>query len=88
MENALVVDLYSRKRQIFLKSYTFTKKEPAFHEKVKKTMGKVKDKVVKKITINKKMSNRERKRDESSCPSSFLGFFKRLMTCTTKVNVA
>ncbi|XP_077214082.1 uncharacterized protein LOC143848920 [Tasmannia lanceolata] len=86
-----VVDSYSC-RQMYLRSYTFSKKE-SVQEKTRKCLGKVKEKVGLRRKVkgggggNRKRCLALRKVRELSCATLF-SIFNRLLSCTTTIDVA
>ncbi|OAY51741.1 uncharacterized protein LOC110613643 [Manihot esculenta] len=83
-------------RQMYLRSYTFSRKE-SVSEKTKKCIGKVKERIKNRSSLSSSSSSKashvEKKRfvkGESlrrvSCAALF-SMFKRLLSCTAKVDV-
>ncbi|XP_057543448.1 uncharacterized protein LOC130821674 [Amaranthus tricolor] len=83
-------------RQIYLKSYTFTRKE-SVNEKTKKCIGRVKERVVNGSSSKKRSSNesknelnKEKKSiknvKEVSC-STLKSIFRKLLFCSASVDV-
>ncbi|KAL9239257.1 hypothetical protein vseg_013597 [Gypsophila vaccaria] len=66
-------------RQLYLRSYTFTRKE-SVNEKTKKCFGRVKERVVKR----RKTKTKEVK--EVSC-AAIKAFFRKLLLCSASVDV-
>ncbi|XP_058109887.1 uncharacterized protein LOC131253077 [Magnolia sinica] len=83
-----VVDSYSC-RQMYLRSYTFSRKETV-HERTTKCFGRVRKKVVSQAKKEKNRSGRKfvgmRKVGEISC-AALCSIFHRLLSCTTSVDV-
>ncbi|GAV71404.1 hypothetical protein CFOL_v3_14898 [Cephalotus follicularis] len=81
-------------RQMYLKSYTFSRKE-SVPQKTKKCFGRVKDRVKNKRkkrkgknrSVVKKRCLVQWRAKEVSCAALF-SIFGRLLSCTTKVDVA
>ncbi|KAK1285420.1 hypothetical protein QJS10_CPB20g00818 [Acorus calamus] len=97
-----VADSYSC-RQMFLRSYTFSKKETV-GERTKKCLGKVKEKVVMRTTKTRNSTNcegkenlKKRRRRKGRCVvvrrvgevtcAAFQSVFHRLLSCSTTVDV-
>ncbi|KAK6926879.1 hypothetical protein RJ641_008598 [Dillenia turbinata] len=85
-------------RQLYLRSYTFSRKETV-PEKTKKCLDKVKDRVVNRSSGKRKTSNSNSKpkikrkcvviwkAKEVTC-TALMSVFRRLLFCTTQVDVA
>ncbi|EEF29562.1 uncharacterized protein LOC8278046 [Ricinus communis] len=85
---ARVVDSRSC-RQMYLRSYTFSRKE-SFEEKTKKRFGKVRERINRGISRKRSSSDGEREYSLRRVPcAALLSMFRRLMvSCTTKVDIA
>ncbi|XP_058100110.1 uncharacterized protein LOC131244620 [Magnolia sinica] len=89
-----VVESYSC-RQMYLRSYTFSKKE-SVHVRTRKCIGRVKERVVPRTT-KRKGGGRKRKRRRKRCVvlrkvreltcAALVTIFQRLLSCTTSVDV-
>ncbi|KAJ9188937.1 hypothetical protein P3X46_000286 [Hevea brasiliensis] len=90
-------------RQLYLRSYTFSRKE-SVPEKAKKCIGKVKERIKNKRSSRQRSSSSSPSSSKASNNSEKIGFgkrdsfrrvpcaalfsmFKRLLSCTTKVDV-
>ncbi|XP_057479135.1 uncharacterized protein LOC130766475 isoform X2 [Actinidia eriantha] len=74
-------------RQLYLRSYTFSRKE-SVPEKTRKCLGRVREKVVLYRTERKSRGSDSvaRRAKEVSC-AALSAVFRRLLSCTTKVDV-
>ncbi|KAH7667727.1 hypothetical protein IHE45_12G078000 [Dioscorea alata] len=86
-ESPRVVDSYSC-RQMYLRSYTFSKKE-TINEKTRKCLAKVKVKMMNnKRNEKKKMKMKNKKKDCVVVMKTVVcSLFRRLLSCTTSVDV-
>lgn len=94
--HARVVDSLSC-RQIYLRSYTFSRKKEKVHEKIsRRVKEKVKGRTTKKkssnnkkgcVLIRNKCVGFSKAKEISSC-GVLLSMFRRLLSCTSKVDVA
>ncbi|XP_039140724.1 uncharacterized protein LOC120277920 [Dioscorea cayenensis subsp. rotundata] len=85
-ESPRVVDSYSC-RQMYLRSYTFSKKETV-NEKTRKCLAKVKVKMMNNKRNEKKMKMKNKKKDCVVVVKTVVcSLFQRLLSCTTSVDV-
>lgn len=85
-----VVDNYYC-RQMYLRSYTFSKKETNVAEKTTRCLGKVKEKVAEVAMLRRRRKKRNRRSGvkilkETSCSAIYV-VFQRLLLCTASVDV-
>lgn len=85
---ARVVDAVSC-RQMYLRSYTFSRKE-SVPEKTRKCLGKVREKVGvsghRPDKLTKSSGGRKKRRTKKFSCSSLCNIFRQLLTCTTSID--